>query len=114
MRIKSLLSRVLWPHFVLGLMIAMEVALIVLGMRFVMPACRRILSYADGDGRGFYASTPWVSTFLGVLHVAAYNVTLWAVVFAVAWGLFRRYIPGGAKPAVRLLVLASLATVLFA
>src|SRR4051812_1470977 len=93
MKIRPILARLLSAHSILGLMIATEVAFIVLAMRFVLPACRRIATYADGGGLNFYASTPWANNFLSVLHIPVYNLTLTVLCVAAAWGLFRRYVP---------------------
>ena len=42
MKTKTVIGRILWAHVVLGLTIAAEIAFIVLAMRFVLPACRRV------------------------------------------------------------------------
>jgi hypothetical protein len=114
MKIRPVLARILSAHFILGLMIVTEVAFIVLAMRFVLPACRRIATYVDSGRLDFYASTRWANNFLAVLHVPVYNLTLTILCVAAAWGLFRRYVPAATRPAVRLSALASLAAMLFA
>jgi len=60
-----------WTHFALGLIIVGEAAFIILGMRFVLPACKRILTYVDTDVHGFYAFMPGATDFLGLLHTMA-------------------------------------------
>lgn len=103
-----------WAHVALGLMIAVEATFVILGMRFLMPACKRILSYADIDVRGFYAFIPGAKDFLGMLHVAAYNTAWCVITFAVAWGLFEWRVRGESKRWLRLSAMASLALLLFA
>ncbi|HSU54911.1 MAG TPA: hypothetical protein VLT36_12710 [Candidatus Dormibacteraeota bacterium] len=102
-----------WAHFALGLMILAEVAFIILGMRFWLPACRRVLTYVDTDVTGFYTFMPGANNFLAVLHSAAYQTAWWVVAFSIAWALFEWSVKAENKQRLRLSILTSLALVLF-
>jgi hypothetical protein len=54
-----------WAHVALGLAIFGEATFIILGMRFVLPMCKRILTYVDTDVSGFYTFIPGATDFLG-------------------------------------------------
>jgi hypothetical protein len=103
-----------WMHFALGLMIVAESAFIILGMRYVLPACKRALTYVDTDVSGFYAFMPGETNFLGLLHTMAYQTGWWVIAFAIAWALFEWRVRGENKQRLRLSVMASLALLLFA
>src|SRR5215468_560450 len=98
-----------WTHLALGLILVAEVAFIIVGMRFIMPACKRILTYVDKDGSGFYAFMPGATDLLGLLHTMAYQTGWWLLAFAIAWALFEWRMRGENKQWVRLSVLTSLA-----
>lgn len=102
-----------WPHFALGLLILAEVAFIILGMRFWLPACRRVLTYVDTDVTGFYTFIPGANDFLAVLHSAAYQTAWWVVAFSIAWALFERSVKAENKLRLRFSILATLALMLF-
>jgi hypothetical protein len=103
----------LWAYSALSLMIVAELAFIVLGMRFLAPACRRVLTYLNTDVSGFYMFMPGASSFLTVLHSAAYQTLWWIVAFAIAWVLFEWLVKAENKQGLRLSILASLALMLF-
>jgi hypothetical protein len=102
-----------WTHLALGLVIALEASFIVLGMRFVVPACKRIVSFADTDVARFYTIIPGTSSFLGLLHMPAYNTISWLIAFAIIWGLFEWRVRGENKPKLRLAAMTSLSLLLF-
>jgi hypothetical protein len=102
-----------WTHLTLGLIIVAEISFIVLGMRFLMPACRRIVSFADTDIAGFYSIIPGSNSFLALLHMPAYNTISWLIAFAVLWGLFEWRVRNENKPKLRLAAMTSLSLLLF-
>lgn len=114
MKIKLGTVAMAWAHFALGLIILGEAAFIILGMRFVLPACKRILTYVDTDESGFYAFMPGATVFLGLLHTMAYQTGWWVIAFAVAWALFEWRMRGERKQWMRLSALTSLSLLLFA
>ena len=114
MRVRLGHLAMVWAHFALGLMIAVEAAFIILGMWFVMPACKRIVLYADTDGRGLYSFIPGAKGFLGLLHLAAYHPAWWVSAFAIAWVLFEWRVKDENKRWLRLSLMVSLALLLFA
>jgi glucan phosphoethanolaminetransferase (alkaline phosphatase superfamily) len=102
-----------WAYSALGLTIVAEVTSLILGMRFLAPACRRVLTYVDTDVTGYYAFMPGAKTFLALLHSAAYQTLWWMVAFAIAWALFEWSVKVENKQRFRLSILASLALTLF-
>jgi hypothetical protein len=102
-----------WAYSALGLTIVAEVTSIILGMRFLAPACRRVLTYVDADVTGSYAFMPGAKNLLAVLHSAAYQTLWWMVAFAIAWALFEWSVKTENKQRLRLSILASLALMLF-
>lgn len=114
MKVKLGKMAMAWTHFALGLILVTEVAFIIVGMRFIMPACKRILTYVDTDVSGFYTFIPGATDFLGLLHTMAYQTGWWLVAFAIAWVLFEWLVRGGSKQWLRLSALTSLSLLLFA
>lgn len=102
-----------WAYSALGLMIVGEVSSIILGMRFLEPACRRVLTYADPDVAGSYAFLPGAWNFLSVLNSAANETWWWMIAFAIGWAWFEWKMKAENKPRWRLSILASLALMLF-
>src|SRR5689334_10797066 len=103
-----------WTHFALGLILVTEVAFIIVGMRFIMPSCKRILTYVDTDVSGFYTFIPGATNFLGLLHTMAYQTGWWLIAFAIAWAIFEWRVQGESKQWLRLSALTSLSLLLFA
>jgi len=114
MKIKLGPVAMVWAHFALSLIILGEAAFIILGMRFVLPACKRILTYMDTDVSGFYTFVPGATDFLGLLHTMAYQTEWWVIAFAIAWALFEWRVRGEGKQWLRLSALTSLSLLLFA
>src|SRR5260370_37898084 len=114
MKIKIGPMAMVWAYLALGLMIAAEAAFIILGMRFVLPACKRVLTYVDTDVSGFYGFMPRATDFLGLLHTMAYQTGWWVIALAIAWALFEWRVRGENKQWLRLSALTSLALLLFA
>lgn len=114
MRVRLAHLEMVWAHFVLGLMIAGEAAFIFLGMWFVVPACKRIVFYADTDGHGLYSFMPGAKDFLGLLHLAVYHPAWWVSAFAIAWVLFEWRVKDENKRWLRFSLMVSLALLLFA
>lgn len=113
MKMKPGRLETIWAHSALGLMILSEVAFIVIGMRFVLPACRRVLTYVDTDVNRFYAFMPGAGTFLAMLHSMAYQTPWWVAAFIVAWALFEWFVKRENKSHWRSVLLTSLALALF-
>src|SRR5262245_13888517 len=113
MKTKPHPTAIAWTHLALGLLILAEAAFLFWGMRFVMPACKRIISYADTNEDRFYSSVPGAKGLLGLLHIPAYDPVWWVVGFAILWGLFEWRVPNEMKSRLRLGVMASLALALF-
>jgi hypothetical protein len=103
-----------WTHFALGLILVAEASFIFFGMRFVMPACKRILNFADANAHGPYSFIPGGSDLLGLMHTMAYQPGWWLIAIAIAWALFEWRVRGQNKQWVRLSVLTSTALLLFA
>lgn len=102
-----------WINIILGLLIAAEAAFLFWGMRFVNPACKRIISYADNDESRFYAYVPGAKTLLACLHLPVYNPVWWVIGFAFLWGLFEWRVPNETKSRLRPGIMASLGLLLF-
>jgi hypothetical protein len=107
------IATVVWTHLVLGLVITAEAAFLFFGMRFVMPACKRIVTYAATDADTTYAIIPGSNLFLGLLHMPVYNPVSWLLAFAIIWGLFEWRLRNRSKQQLRLAVMSSLAFLLF-
>jgi hypothetical protein len=109
MKVKPANWAIVWTHFALGLIIVAEITFIILGMRFIAPGCRRVLTYVDTDVSGFYAFMPGATYLLGLLHSIAYQTGWWLIAFAIAWALFEWRVPREGKQGLRLSALTSLA-----
>jgi hypothetical protein len=113
MKVKPANWAIVWTHFALGLIIVAEITFIILGMRFIAPGCRRVLTYVDTDVSGFYAFMPGATYLLGLLHSIAYQTGWWLIAFAIAWALFEWRVPREGKQGLRLSALTSLALLQF-
>ena len=114
MKVKLGTMAMAWTHFALGLLLVTEVAFIIVGVRFIMPACKRILTYVDTDVSGFYTFIPGATDFLGLLHTMAFQTGWWLTAFAIAWAIFEWRVQGESKQWLRLSALTSLSLLLFA
>jgi hypothetical protein len=113
MKLKSDRLATNWAHSALGVMIVAEVAFIILGMRFIAPACKRVLTYVGTDTQTFYAFAPGATDFLGVLHSLAYQTAWWVTAFAIVAALFEWSVKTENKQRLRLALLTSMALMLF-
>jgi hypothetical protein len=92
---------------VLGLIIAIEIAWVILAMLYLIPKCQAIIIDADVGHRGLNAFMPGAGAIFAFLYAAKHFVLWWVVPLVIAWGFFERRVRGENKSHIRLLAMSS-------
>jgi hypothetical protein len=113
MKIKLAVAANTWTHLALAAVIVAEASFIFLGMRFLMPACRRLVLLSGLDSNDAYGFMPGGTLLLGLLGSARAILPWLLIAFVVGWIIFEWSARGGSKRGFRLSVMTSMSLVLF-
>jgi hypothetical protein len=102
-----------WAHLTLAAVIAAEASFIFLGIRFLMPACRRLVLLSGMAPTDAYGFMPGGMLLSGLLSLAKDKLPWLVIAFAVGWIVVEWIMRAENRRALRISMMTSVSLVLF-
>ena len=102
-----------WTHLTLAAVVAAEASFIFLGIRFLMPACRRLVLLSGMAPTDAYGFMPGGMLLSGWLSLAKDKLSWLVIAFAVGWIVAEWSLRAEHRRALRISTMTSMSLVLF-